>query len=837
MRRCVAFFTGLFFVASLASGPTFAQIPPNDKYGQVDKFRQIDELLPTPNLYRTGAGSPTDELPESTAPQLNYDIKVTLDVASRSLRGEEKIRYKNTGRTSLHFLWLQLEPNMLRPDSDSLVTRDAGVRFNLPDELLRRRFNGGIKNLQVQALGDEAAIRVREEFTVVKTMMRLELNKPLKPGDSVKFQVKWEYRVNDAKLLPERTGYETLKSGRLLFAIAQWHPRMAAHTDYGGWQNKQFLGDGEFTLEFANYVVGITVPANYIVAATGELTNPDHVLTQSQRKRLDDAEDSDAPVFVVTPEEARRNAAANPAEDTKTWKFTAKNVRDFAFAASQDFIWDAWGVELSDNPQRKRVLAMSYYPTEAEGTKQFWSTYSTAAIAHALRTYSRRTFDYPYPVAISVNAPVFGMEYPMLSFNGPRPDRSDGGYSREQKASLIGVIIHEVGHNWFPMIVNSDERQWTWMDEGLNTFLEYLAETEWDDERTPSDPNEQLSVPDSFLGRIEHPMDRGEFPAARGNPQNPAILRYMQSTRQVPIMTNSESVHQLGNNAYGKPATALNILRNSIMGQTPPESQANFDFAFRTYAQRWRFRRPQPADFFRTMEDASAIDLDWFWRGWFYTTDHVDLAITAVETHRIESNDRAATARRSGPDRPLDRRKPEFELPEDPNPFRGKDSLLPPETKQNDEAFRKRGPAARSPNSDARTERGNSAGAAESESDFTHYHLIEVENKGGLVMPLILQLEMADNSEPMTIRVPAEIWRRNNERIVKSVFTRGKIKRVRLDPEGETADVDLQNNVFPSVATMSRLEAFRRARQSEEATEGNPPTPNTTDDCTEERED
>ncbi len=369
---------------------------------------------------------------------------------------------------------------------------------------------------------------------------------------------------------------------------------MCVYDDVSGWQNKQFLGRGEFTLPFGDYDVSLTVPGDHIVAATGTLQNESSVLTATQRKRLQKARKANAPEFIVTQEEAEK-AEKNKLKSLKTWRFKATNVRDFAFASSRKFIWDAQNTSVGD----KNVLCMSFYPKEGN---PLWERYSTKLVAHTVDTYSKFTVDYPYPVAISVHSKSIGMEYPMICFNGGRPE-SDGTYTERTKYGMWGVIIHEVGHNFFPMIINSDERQWTWMDEGLNTFVQYLTEQEW---------------------------ERG-YPSRRGPAYK--IADYMRGDKSniSPIMTNSESIRQFGNNAYGKPATALNILRETIMGREL------LDYAFKTYCERWKFKHPTPADFFRTMEDASAVDLDWFWRGWFFSTDHVDIALSNVKLFQLNT--------------------------------------------------------------------------------------------------------------------------------------------------------------------------------------------------------
>ncbi|MFN9463893.1 MAG: M1 family metallopeptidase, partial [Planctomycetota bacterium] len=587
-NRIVFLMLAVVGLSSIASGQPF----PNRKYGQEDKFRQLEEILPTPNSYRSASGEPG---PDYWQQRVDYTIDVRLDETDNSIHGSETIRYRNQSPHTLRYLWVQLDPNIFAPDSDANRTRSGRIGFGNRasmgelDSILERtqRFDG---RCMIESVTDSLG-KGLDTFTV-DTMMRIDLPEPLLSGQEFSLKIQWSYLINNSKLIGGRTGYEPFeKDGNSIYEIAQWFPRLAAFTDVTGWQHKQYLGQGEFTLEFGDYLVRITAPADHIVAATGELQNPNEVLSDLQRERLEQARTAERPVLIVTPEEAKENEKEKT-DQLKTWIFRAEAVRDFAFATSRKFIWDAQGHRVNDN----FVMAMSYYPNEGN---PLWSKYSTHAIIHTLNVYSRYTFDYPYPVAISVNGPVGGMEYPMICFNGPRP-REDGTYSASTKYDLITVIIHEVGHNYFPMIVNSDERQWSWMDEGLNTFLQYLAEQEWEQ----------------------------DYPSQRGEPE--LIVPYMQSTNQVPIMTNSDSIMQFGPNAYSKPATALNILRETILGREL------FDFAFKEYARRWKFKRPMPADFFRTMEDATARDLDWFWRGWFYTTDHVDIALDKIDMYMVD---------------------------------------------------------------------------------------------------------------------------------------------------------------------------------------------------------
>jgi hypothetical protein len=739
-----------------------AQPLPNLKHqGLPDVFRQLEEWLPTPNEYRTAAGEPG---PRYWQQKADYEIDVVLDDKLQQIHGSAAIRYHNQSPLPLRYIWVQLDQNIFHPES--LANRsatappfDSRVPFEaIEGLLLRSAFDGGYK---IKAVADSQGAPL--PYTVVETMMRIDLPSPLEPGQTTQFKIDYWFNIVDAKLIQARGGYEYFeKDKNYLYEMAQWFPRVACYTDYTGWQHKQFLGAGEFTLELGDYKVRITVPADHIVASTGVLQNPQDVLTETQRQRLEQAATAEKPMFIVTPEEAKENEREGT-DATKTWVFHAENVRDFAFASSRKFIWDAIGHKIGDN----RVYAMSYYPNEAE---PLWSTYSTAAIVHTLNVYGRYTFEYPYPTAISVNGPVGGMEYPMICFNGPRP-QEDGTYSARTKYGLISVIIHEVGHNFFPMIVNSDERQWTWMDEGLNTFLQYLAEQEWEE----------------------------GYPSIRGEPA--AIVGYMRGQGQVPVMTNSESVLQLGPNAYAKPATALNILRETIMGREL------FDFAFREYARRWKFKRPTPADFFRTMEDASGVDLDWFWRGWFYSTEHVDLAIDGIRHYKIDSRDPDERAARARKDRELreptlsdERNKPlpklVDQLPGLKDFYNSYDDL---EVTDDDRKSFQRFVDALSDERKALLKRQ------------TNFYVLDFSNKGGLVMPIIVRLYFTDGSNEL-IQIPVEIWRRNSAKVSKLVITEKELQRVELDPRRQTADIEYSNNHWPPKIEPTRFELFSSER-------------------------
>jgi hypothetical protein len=557
-----------------------------------NKFRQLGQELPTPNVYRNAAGAPGHAYWQQ---QADYVMDIELDERNQRIYGTETITYHNNSPDQLDYLWVQLDQNRRARNSNSYKIQTGRLRDQMSLRSLKRlepSFDGGFKIEYVQLPGGQPL-----PYTIVQTMMRVELPTPLASGGSFSFRIKWWYNINDRKQIGGRSGYEYFpEDGNHLFTIAQFFPRMCVYSDVEGWQNKPFLGRGEFALPFGDYELRITVPEDHLVAATGVLQNEKEVLSKAQRQRLEQAhKERTEPVLIVTEAEAWENEKQK-AGGKKTWVFCAENVRDFAFAASRKFIWDAMGVEQEDGSV---VMAMSMYPKEGN---PLWGKYSTKVVAHTLKWYTHYTFDYPYPVAWSIHTNRIGMEYPMICFNGGRPE-PDGTYTEHTKYGLIGVIIHEVGHNYFPMIVNSDERQWTWMDEGLNTFVQFLVEQQWE----------------------------RNYPSRRGPAHK--IVDYMKGDKDriSPIMTNSESIFQFGNNAYGKPATALNILRETIIGRE------GFDYAFKTYARRWKFKHPSPADFFRTMEDASGVDLDWFWRGWFYTTDHVDMAIADVQWYRLDT--------------------------------------------------------------------------------------------------------------------------------------------------------------------------------------------------------
>jgi len=751
-------FAGLA-LAGLIAGPLAAQ-------AQDTKFAQLGQELPTPNNYRAASGAPGHEYWQQRA---DYNIKVALNDEEQSIKGSETINYTNNSPDPLTYLWVQLDQNIFEPNSMSNLTKTGELKDKMSlqavEYMTRETFDGGFK---IESVKDRSGKPLK--YTINNTMMRVNLPAPLKHGQSYTFSVDWHHNINNQKTLGGRSGYEFFpEDGNYLYEMAQWFPRMAVYDDVNGWQHKQFLGSGEFALPFGDYKVSITVPADHVVAGTGELQNDNQVLTSMQQKRWADAAKSDKPVVVVTQEEATQ-AEKNHAKDKKTWVFAAKNVRDFAWASSRKFIWDAMNVNVGG----KHVLAMSYYPKEAN---PLWGQYSTQVVGHTLRTYSKRTIDYPYPVAISVHGPVGGMEYPMISFNGYRPE-ADGTYSDRTKYGLISVVIHEVGHNFFPMIVNSDERQWTWMDEGLNTFMQYLSEQEWE----------------------------RNYPSGRGEPAK--IVTYMSGDKStmVPIMTNSESILQFGNNAYGKPATGLNILRESIMGREL------FDYAFKEYANRWAFKHPMPADFFRTMEDASGVDLDWFWRGWFYTTDHTDLAIDNVKWFTIDAQDPEFVN--------AQKREQQNKAPQTLSQQRNLQDIpktlvdIKPELK---DFYNSYDPLATTATDKATYQTFLKDLTPEQKKAFNsglNFYEIGFSNLGGLVMPLIVRMQYEDGSEEV-VNIPAEIWRHNNNEITKVFVTEKPVASFELDPYLQTADTDLSNNAYPRRIAPSRFELYKQGREQQ----------------------
>ena len=725
-----------------------------------NKFRQLYQEFSSPNIYRAASGAPG---PSYYQQQADYKINVELDDKNKMIYGDETITYTNNSPQKLDYLWVQLDQNVRKKDSPSL-DRDSQsvIPYYLPDsfdkEFLKDPFDGGFNVEYVNDINNKPL-----DYFINQTMMRVNLPKPLSTGEQFSFKIKWWYNINDHVKQDGRSGYETFPNDtNRAYIIAQFFPRMCVYNEVEGWQNQQFWGDGEFALPFGNYEVNITVPADHILEATGELQNRKEVYSKEMMKRFNKAKKSyDKPVIIVNQQEAM-DAEKSFSSEKKTWKFVANNVRDFAFASSRKYILDMMAVKIGDDD----VMAVSIYPREGN---PLWEDYSTITVVEALKSFSKYTFDYPYHKAISVHAHQIGMEYPMICFNFGRPN-IDGSYSDDEKFGMIGVIIHEIGHNFFPMIVNSDERQWAWMDEGLTTFVQYLAEQEFG-EKYPE---------------IIAPLDN--FPSDRGPAQ--LITDYMSVDQNflAPIMSNPENVYYLGPNAYGKPAAALNILRETIMGKEL------FDYAFKTYSQRWMFKHPTPEDFFRTMEDASAVDLDWFWRGWFYSTDYVDIGLKEVNQYFV-SPDPGEEMLKIMEDQgvPRNRLRP----------------LIFFEKYENDKSDLKDKSALE--NSKLLVNYLNENYGQDEIGAMNvpkYFYEVVFDKPGGLVMPIIIDIKYEDG-ETVRKRYPAQVWRKNDKEVKKIITSDKKITEIVLDPDKETADIDERNNSWPKKEDQTDFDKFK----------------------------
>ena len=713
-----------------------------------NNFKQLYEEFSTPNHFRTASGAPGIDYYQQ---QVDYVMNIELDDKNKKLYGEEAITYTNNSPDDLSYFWVQLDQNIRSKDAPALEKNTSSISSmedveSFVDETLKEPFEGGFN---IEFVKDSNGKPLRH--IVNQTMMRVDLPSPLKSGQQYIFSIKWWYNINDHVINRDRSGYEYFpKDDNRLYVIAQFFPRMAVYNDVEGWQNYQFWGNGEFALNFGNYDVSITVPEDHIMEATGELQNPKDVLSKAELQRYRKALNTfDKPVLIVNQEEVEIKEATK-ATKKSTWKFKAQNVRDFGFATSRRFIWDMMAVKVGN----KNVIASSLYPKEGN---PLWEEYSTKVVAHTLEVYSKYTFDYPYPKAVSVHSKNQGMEYPMICWNHGRPNK-DGTYSDKVKYGMISVIIHEVGHNYFPMIVNSDERQWGWMDEGLDTFVQYLTEQEFE-------PN---------------------YPSRRGDPSK--IIRYMSGDQDfiTPIMSNPENVFQLGPNAYGKPATALNILRETIMGEEL------FDYAFKTYSQRWMFKHPTPEDFFRTMEDASAVDLDWFWRGWFYSTDVVDIGVKSFKRFYISPK-----SSKEVEDVVSDYGMTSDELPNMVFMIDENSDKFSEELKNNEM------------NSEVLKNYLEENKATLSGKTLPKYfYEIEFEKPGGIVMPIIVEYSYADGSKEQ-VTYPVQVWRKNPQFVTKRIVSNKEIVKVVIDPKAKTADVNLSNNSWPNEELKSDFDKFK----------------------------
>lgn len=752
----------------------------NPKSNHGNKFEQLGIILPDANSFRNAAGAPGSRYWQMKA---DYSIDAFLDEENLVMKGEEWIVYHNQSPDPLDYVWLQLDENENRPEAESNYI--DGGKFSPPftEQSLKslrsadQLVGHGVHIFQVKDQSGNPMV-----YEINQTMMRVNLNKTLLPGKKLKFFVSWSYKIPDRMKLGGRGGLEYFEEdGNHLFTIAQWYPRMCVYSDFQGWQNKQFTGRAEFALAFGDFDVRINVPSDHIVAATGECQNYRKILNANQFARWKRAETSTEPVEIVLLDEAR-NAEKNKSLERKIWHYKAKNVRDFAFGSSRKFIWDAMKIDVAGKP----IMCMSYYPKEAYG---LYRKFSTKVVAHTIRTYSKYTVDYPYPVAISVEASN-GMEYPMICFNGGRTEK-DGTYSEGTKYGMLGVVIHEVGHNFFPMIINSDERQWTWMDEGLNTFVQYLTQEEFDN----------------------------NYPSARGPAHK--IVDYMSLPKEQlePVMTNSENLIHFGSNAYHKTATALNILRETIMGRTL------FDYAFKQYAQRWKLKHPTPADFFRTMEDASGVDLDWFWRAWFFGIDPVDISIDSVKVYAFTNKELVSDSSLNKSTSVMDSRTQSefFSIPKNfvpitkiRNKASGTNFLVDMDTTLRDFYYYYNVPAKEEFTGVRQPRQVKNRGELLSDSLFSMYqdqfvYEIYFSNIGGTVMPIILQWNYEDGTSEVE-RIHAYIWRKNEDQVVKSFLKNKKVKSIELDPYLETADINLSNNYWLKSAEPSRFEIFKSGR-------------------------
>jgi len=745
----------------------------NPGSNHANKFEQLGTILPTPNEYRTASGAPG---PKYWQQRADYDIKCELDEPNLKLTGSETVTYYNNSPDVLTYLWLQLDENQ----HSTVENANYQVASTLPSQATDKTLERMEESKSDNGYGDKIqkitdATGKKLDYVVNKTMMRVDLPAPLKPGQKFVLNIDWTYKIADRFTKGGRGGYEYFpEDGNSLFTMAQWYPRLCVYSDFQGWQNHQFTGRGEFALTFGNFKVQMTVPADHVVGATGECQNYAQVLTPTELARWQKAQTTKEPLQIVTLNEAKTKEKTKSTQK-KTWIFKADNVRDFAWGSSRKFIWDA----LPAIVEGKKVMCMSFYAKEAYN---LYSKFSTKAVAHTIKTYSKFTIAYPYPVAQSVEA-ANGMEYPMICFNFGRTDK-DGTYSEATKNGMLGVVIHEVGHNFFPMIVNSDERQWSWMDEGLNTFCEYLTEELWDN----------------------------KFPVKRGPAYTITDYMKLPKDQLEPIMTNSENIIGFGPNAYSKPATGLNILRETIMGRQL------FDYAFKEYAKRWAFKHPTPADLFRTLEDASGEDLDWFWRGWFYSTDACDISIDSVKFAKADVNGNVPGDKTLNTKVP----KPAVNSFEDVSKIRNREDKSIQFATDADTATRDfywkydRGiePV------DTTTYSIN-APATVSELDPSqkekyankYFYELTFSNKGGLVMPIIIEWTYKDGTKEVD-RIPAQVWRLNEQKVTKFFMKDKEVTSIKLDPMRETADINESNNTWGSMPESSRFSVFKQKQDA-----------------------
>jgi hypothetical protein len=757
---CRTVFGTVLILICQASYAQNIQNNPQSNHG--NKFEQLGTILPTPNEYRTASGAPGNKYWQQKA---DYNIDVTLDEKNLSIIGTETVTYHNNSPDVLNYLWLQLDENQHDPKNEVNYFDENKISEPITEQSL--------KSLQtkenLEGLGDKID-GVTDEFgknlkyTINGTMMRIDLGKSLQSKSKTKFIVKWHYKMINRTQFGGRGGYEYFpEDGNYLFTMTQWYPRLCVYSDFHGWQNKQFTGRGEFALAFGNFKVKMTVPSDHLVCATGECQNYQQVLTPAQYARWQKAQTATEPIEIGLLSEAVDAEKNQKNNSTKTYIFKADSVRDFAWGSSRKFIWDAMPTDCMG----KKVMCMSFYPKEAYG---LYRKYSTKVVAHTIKTYSKYTIQYPYPVAQSIEA-ANGMEYPMICFNFGRTEK-DGTYTEGTKNGMILVIIHEVGHNFFPMIINSDERQWSWLDEGLNTFVQFLTEQEFD----------------------------SNYPSQRGPAHKMTDYMRLPKNQLEPIMTNSENIIGFGPNAYGKPATALTILRETVMGREL------FDFAFKQYCTRWAFKHPEPADFFRTMEDASAVDLDWFWRGWFFDIDPVDISIDTVKAFTIVKGNKVPVSVDTMYTYPKPK---EFVfITQLKNKESGLIALVDKDTTLRDFYYHYKNKEITKTVKNRFEELEPISDSAMAKYENKFIYEIKFSNKGGLVSPLIIQFNYTDGSSDIE-RISAYIWRKNEKEVTKTFLRNKKVASIQLDPLKETCDINEKNNTWNIKAEPSKFDLFK----------------------------
>lgn len=701
-------------------------------HAEATPFSPLGSLVDPPSATRGADGRPTSTYWQQ---HIAYDIDATLDVERRVINAQAELRYTNNAPQALDAIWFEISPEATT--KDAIAHRSATINVDSASVrdlrgLREQEERGG--GLVVSSVADSEDRPLA--FEARGTQLRVALPRPLASGQTVRIKLAWRVALVDLDRKGGRTGYMLLSSGDPIFHIAQWYPQPVAFTDYGGWRNVPFVDHGEFAPELGDYNVSLTLPAGQLVAATGVLTNEADVLTGVERTRLARLRQGKVTEIVTAAEAATKRRSS----ETRTWRFAARNVRDFALAASLRYRWDATLAGTS------AVRAMTFYPSEASA---LWRPLALPAIGHALDVYGRMTFDYPYPVVQAAFGPNDGMEHTMLAFSRYPPDGPNGTYSRERKRDFLWVLTHEVGHNWFPLIVNSDERAWTWMDEGLTSYLETLATLEWSGDYTT----------------------RPNLPAMLGAER--------EATGRQPPMTPANAVVDLFPTQYHRPAAALQVLRELVLGRE------TFDRAFRAYARAWMFKRPTPGDFFRTINQESGADLDWFWRAWFFSTDHVDLSLERVAALRLVAVPADAIPA------PADATPP-ANLTVLRNAAEGRRLMVEQVPRLADAYDRipERTLAGATPSAHAVVDVQRTLDALGQGGVF---YELDIRNRGGVVSPVPIRIDYRDGTSERYV-VPVELWFGDTKRAQHILWRAKSIRSVTLDPDAATGDVDRGNN-------------------------------------------